>query len=160
MVHRLQRDSPAKEAARFSAFMKDQWAEGAGELGKHMRTDGGVYAPWLKVRTRHSREGFSLFVAVCIWRASSSKKADSLSVFQIDAPVFSEGFEKGFANGSPVLFPLDTSSPLSLPAGFTPGVLRLLGHEGAASGGGHKRLPVLGDPHQHQAATKREPFRR
>ncbi|CBN76185.1 hypothetical protein Esi_0372_0029 [Ectocarpus siliculosus] len=29
--------------------MKDQWAEGAGELGKHMRTDGGVYAPWLKV---------------------------------------------------------------------------------------------------------------
>ncbi|CAM9535477.1 unnamed protein product, partial [Ectocarpus sp. 13 AM-2016] len=49
VVHRLQRDSPAKEAARFSAFMKDQWAEGAGELGKHMRTDGGVYAPWLKV---------------------------------------------------------------------------------------------------------------
>lgn len=38
--------------------MKDQWAEGAGELGKHMRTDGGVYAPWLKVRTtRHSSEG-------------------------------------------------------------------------------------------------------
>ncbi|CAM9891192.1 unnamed protein product, partial [Ectocarpus fasciculatus] len=49
VVHRLQRDSPAKEAARFSAFIKDQWAEGAGELGKHMRTDGGMYAPWLKV---------------------------------------------------------------------------------------------------------------
>ncbi|CAB1119754.1 unnamed protein product [Ectocarpus sp. CCAP 1310/34] len=49
VVHRLQRDSPAMEAARFSAFIKDQWAEGAGELGKHMRTDGGVYAPWLKV---------------------------------------------------------------------------------------------------------------
>lgn len=34
---------------RFSAFIKDKWAEGAGELGKHIRTNGGKHAPWLKV---------------------------------------------------------------------------------------------------------------
>eukprot|EP00903_Cladosiphon_okamuranus_P010632 g10054.t1 len=49
VVHRLQRDSPPKEANRFSAFIRDQWAEGAGGLGKHMRVDGGMFAPWLKV---------------------------------------------------------------------------------------------------------------
>ncbi|CAN0350228.1 unnamed protein product, partial [Hapterophycus canaliculatus] len=49
VIHRLQRDSPPKEAARFSVFFKEQWGEGAGELGKHIRKDGGVYAPWLKV---------------------------------------------------------------------------------------------------------------
>eukprot|EP00752_Nemacystus_decipiens_P002598 g2431.t1 len=49
VLHRLQRDSPPKEANRFSAFIRDQWAEGAGGLGKHMRMDGGMYAPWLKV---------------------------------------------------------------------------------------------------------------
>lgn len=49
VVHRLQRDSPPKEANRFSAFIRDQWADGAGGLGKHMRVDGGMYAPWLKV---------------------------------------------------------------------------------------------------------------
>ena len=35
---------------RFSAFIKDKWAEGAGELGKHVRANGGMQAPWLKVR--------------------------------------------------------------------------------------------------------------
>lgn len=52
VLHRLQRDSPPKEANRFSAFIRDQWAEGAGGLGKHMRVDGGKNAPWLKVRCR------------------------------------------------------------------------------------------------------------
>ncbi len=54
VMHRLQRDSPAKEAARFSAFFREQWAEGAGGLGKHVLMDGGAYAPWLKVRSRRS----------------------------------------------------------------------------------------------------------
>lgn len=49
-MHRLQRDSPKKEANKFSAFIRDQWVEGAGGLGKHMRMDGGMYAPWLRVR--------------------------------------------------------------------------------------------------------------
>lgn len=31
-------------------FIKDKWAEGAGELGKHVRANGGMQAPWLKVR--------------------------------------------------------------------------------------------------------------
>lgn len=34
---------------RFSAFIKEKWADGAGELGKHIRTSGGKHAPWLKV---------------------------------------------------------------------------------------------------------------
>lgn len=34
---------------RFSAFFKEKWGEGIGELAKHMRADGGMHAPWLKV---------------------------------------------------------------------------------------------------------------
>lgn len=37
---------------RFSAFIKEKWADGAGELGKHIRTHGGKHAPWLKVRDK------------------------------------------------------------------------------------------------------------
>lgn len=29
--------------------MKEKWADGTGPLGKHIRTDGGKHAPWLKV---------------------------------------------------------------------------------------------------------------
>ncbi|CAM9613980.1 unnamed protein product, partial [Ectocarpus sp. 8 AP-2014] len=86
VVHRLQRDSPAKEAARFSAFMKDQWAEGAGELGKHMRTDGGVYAPWLKVYCGYlATRGLRLEAATNAFRSwetlTSTRQLRNVSLF-------------------------------------------------------------------------------
>lgn len=39
-----------KLSARFAAFFKEKWADGAGELGRHVRREGGENAPWLKVK--------------------------------------------------------------------------------------------------------------
>ena len=45
-------------------FIKDKWAEGAGELGKHVRANGGMQAPWLKVRRTRAVKKRGLWRAV------------------------------------------------------------------------------------------------